>query len=220
MHRRVDPLVPAADEPLLPGAHHSLDAGGRRDRHAPERVAVEVDAGRVVVDEASAESGERVGLVEGLRSLPPVGHRESVRGIVHPWEKYALDMPRSLRTRFGLAVIVTISALATVLASSALATAPPIGPLPGGPTSKIHTQPGQLVAVALPHRAGGRVWRVAGAFDGSRLREVSEADVGPNVVLVFRALRAGNATLSFGLTRGERPKAYESRQYVVMIAPE
>lgn len=129
-------------------------------------------------------------------------------------------MPRSLRTRFGVAVIVTISALATVLASSALATAPPIGPLPGGPTSKIHTQPGQLVAVALPHRAGGRVWRVAGAFDGSRLREVSEADVGPNVVLVFRALRTGNATLSFGLTRGERPKAYESRQYVVMIAPE
>jgi hypothetical protein len=129
-------------------------------------------------------------------------------------------MARSFRTRIRLAVCATSFTLATVLASGALATAPPIGPLPGGPTSRIHTQPGQLVAVALPHRAGGKVWRVAGAFDASRLREVSEADVGPSVVLVFRALRAGNATISFGLTKGERAKAYESRQYVVMIAPE
>ena len=84
----------------------------------------------------------------------------------------------------------------------------------------IHTQPGQLVAVALPHRAGGRVWRVAGRVDGSTLRQVSEADVGSNVVLIFKALKVGNATVNFGLTRGERPKAYESRQYVVMIMPE
>ena len=81
----------------------------------------------------------------------------------------------------------------------------------------IHTQRGQLVAVALPHRAGGKVWRIARGFDSSRLRQVSEADVGPSVVVVFKALGAGNATVSFGLTRGERPKAYESRRFVVTI---
>jgi hypothetical protein len=121
------------------------------------------------------------------------------------------------RTRVGLAVI---AAIATLAAGSALASSPPVGALPTGPTSMIHTQPGQLIAVALPHRAGGKVWRVAGRFDGSKLRQVSEADVGSSVVLVFKALEVGNATVNFGLTRGERPKAYESRQYVVMIMPE
>jgi hypothetical protein len=129
-------------------------------------------------------------------------------------------MPRPSRFNLVLAVCAVSVTLATALASTALATAPPIGPLPAGPTSMIHTQPGQLVAVALPHRAGGKGWRIAGGFDGSRLREVSEADVGSSVVLVFRALRPGSATISFGLTRGERAKAFESRQFVVKIAPE
>jgi hypothetical protein len=129
----------------------------------------------------------------------------------------AMRTPR--RTRLGFAVIAAIATLAAILSSPALAAAPPVGELPGGPTSMIHTQPGELIAVALPHRAGGKVWRVAGRFDGSKLRQVSEADVGSSVVLVFKALEVGNATISFGLTRGERPKAYESRQYVVMIMP-
>jgi hypothetical protein len=124
------------------------------------------------------------------------------------------------RNALVLAVLAVSVTLAAVLASSALASAPPIGPLPAGPTSLIHTQPGQLVAVALPHRAGGKGWRIAGRFDGSRLQQVSEADVGATVVLVFKALRPGSATLSFGLTRGERAKAFESRQYVVKIAPD
>jgi hypothetical protein len=124
------------------------------------------------------------------------------------------------RTRLRLAAVAASAVLAAIIASTALATAPPVGELPTGPTSMIHTQPGQLVAVALPHRVGGKVWRVAGAFDGSKLRQVSEADVGSSVVLVFKALKVGNATVNFGLTKGERPKAYESRQYVVMIMPE
>jgi hypothetical protein len=124
------------------------------------------------------------------------------------------------RTRLRLAAVAASAVLAAIIASTALATAPPVGELPTGPTSMIHTQPGQLVALALPHRAGGKVWRVAGAFDGSKLRQVSEADVGSSVVLVFKALKVGNATVDFGLTKGERPKAYESRQYVVMIMPE
>jgi hypothetical protein len=124
------------------------------------------------------------------------------------------------RTRLRLVAITASVMLAAILSSTSLASAPPVGDLPTGPTSMIHTQPGQLVAVALPHRAGGKVWRVAGRFDGSKLRQVSEADVGSSVVLVFKALKVGNATVNFGLTRGERAKAYESRQYVVMIMPE
>ena len=77
----------------------------------------------------------------------------------------------------------------------------------------------QLVAVALPHRAGGKVWRVATSYDGTKLHQVSEADVGPTVVLVFKALKAGNARIEFGLTKGETAKAFESRQFVVMIVP-
>ena len=95
--------------------------------------------------------------------------------------------------------------------------APPVGPLPSGPTSTIVTATGQLVAFALPHRPGGRVWRVARAFDAHVLVQVSEADVGASVVLVFRARAAGTTVVSFALTRGERPKAYESRRFTVRV---
>jgi len=72
-------------------------------------------------------------------------------------------------------------------------------------------------AVALPHRSGGRVWRIARPFDGSVLREISETDVGSNVVIVFKALRPGAATLSYALTRGETTKALEARTFAVRI---
>ena len=78
-HRRVDPVVPAADELALPRLEHGLQAAGGRDRHAPERVAVEVDAGGVAVREAIPERGERVRPVERGGALRPVGHRGSVR---------------------------------------------------------------------------------------------------------------------------------------------
>ena len=55
----VDPVVPAGDELRAP----LLDGGGEpvagRDREAAERVAVEIEAGRIRVDEAVAELAER-----------------------------------------------------------------------------------------------------------------------------------------------------------------
>jgi hypothetical protein len=107
--------------------------------------------------------------------------------------------------------------LAAVLAGSVRATAPPVGPLPAGPTSTIQTKRGELVAFALPHRAGGRVWRIARNADVRVLRQVSEADVGSQVVLVFKATGTGNTTIAFGLTRGERSRAYESRRYILHV---
>ena len=93
-----------------------------------------------------------------------------------------------------------------------ITSAPPVGPLPPGPSSTIVTRRGELVAFALPHRTGGKVWRVARSVDATVLRQVSEGDVGPSVVLVFRATGRGTATVALGLTRGERSHAFESRR--------
>jgi hypothetical protein len=113
--------------------------------------------------------------------------------------------------------VVAASIASAVVAGSGLASAPPVGPLPSGPSSAIQTRTGELVAFALPHRAGGRVWRIARSVDPRVLRQVSEADVGNQVVLVFKAAGPGTAVVMFGLTRGERPKAYESRRFTVSV---
>jgi hypothetical protein len=120
------------------------------------------------------------------------------------------------RHRF-IALVAVAAALAVTMAGAGTASAPPIGPLPSGPTSTITTQVGQLVAFALPHRPAGRVWRIARPIDSAVLVQVSEADVGANVVLVFKATGKGSAKISFGLTRGERAKAYEARRFVVNV---
>lgn len=119
-----------------------------------------------------------------------------------------------------IAVVAVAAALTAALATVAgarTAAAPPVGPLPSGPTSTIQTQVGQLIAFALPHRPSGRVWRIARAIDSRVLVQVGEADVGANVVLVFRAKAKGSATVSFGLTRGETAKAYEARRFFVKV---
>jgi hypothetical protein len=110
-----------------------------------------------------------------------------------------------------------LAAAALVLAAPALADSTPVGPLPAGPISTIQTQKGQLVSFALPGRSGGKVWRVARAFNSKVVQQVSEANVGANVVLVYRAVGAGKTTVSFALTRGETAKAYESRKFVVIV---
>lgn len=110
-----------------------------------------------------------------------------------------------------------VAVAAAVFAPAGLATAPPVGRLPTGPVTRIQTSPGELVAVALPHRSGGRVWRIARPFAATVLRQVTEGDVGNQVVLVFKATGPGTTTISFGLTRGEQAKAYESRRYIVTV---
>jgi hypothetical protein len=72
------------------------------------------------------------------------------------------------------------------------------------------------LAFVLPQRLGGRVWRVARSFDGRVVRPVTEADVEKQVVLIFVATGRGTTTVSFGLTRSERAKAYESRRFTVI----
>lgn len=110
--------------------------------------------------------------------------------------------------------------LAILLAATALAgpaTAPPIGTLPRGPVTELHIQHGLPFALALPHRPGGVVWRGARNTNVKVARPVTEADVGANVVLVYRALRAGRTTIVYALTKGETAKVYEARYFTVIV---
>ena len=115
------------------------------------------------------------------------------------------------------ASLVAVSIGVAIGAASSSASAPPVGPLPTGPASTIQTRTGELVAFALPHRGSGRVWRIANTVNAKVLRQVSEADVDDQVVLVFKAAGPGTAVVSFGLTRGERAKAYEFRRFTVSV---
>jgi hypothetical protein len=123
-------------------------------------------------------------------------------------------MSRSYRI---IAPVAAVAALAATFVTAGRADSPPVGALPSGPTSIIQTQKGQLVAFALPKRSAGRVWRIARRFDAAVVRQVSEADVGKSVVLVFRATGNGTTTVAFGLTRGETSKAFESRRFTVRV---
>jgi hypothetical protein len=103
-----------------------------------------------------------------------------------------------------------------VFAVSALASAPPVGPLPKGPVTTISTSRGSLVSVALPSRAG-KSWRLARAVNARVLVEVSEGNVGNAVVIVYRAIGSGGVSVRYGLTRGETRKAYASATFNVSV---
>jgi hypothetical protein len=100
---------------------------------------------------------------------------------------------------------------------AAFASSPPVGPVPGGPVTHVAAPRGTLVAVALPRKSHGLVWRLARNVDPAVLQESSEADVGPNVVVVFRAVGRGDAKVVFALTRGERAHAYASLTHLVHV---
>jgi hypothetical protein len=106
-------------------------------------------------------------------------------------------------------LVLIAAATVAVAASAAEATAPPVGKLPKGTVSTVSTERGTLVAVALPRKGNGLVWRLARQVDSKVLRQVSEADVGGSVVVVvFRAVGRGKTRVTFALTRGETAKAY------------
>jgi hypothetical protein len=122
--------------------------------------------------------------------------------------------------RYIARLLITLFAIAALcgVAAVAFADSTPVGPLPAGPAASIDVQHGELVALALPQRSAGRVWRVARPFDATVLRQVSEASVGASVVLVFRARSAGRTTVAIALTKGDSSaKALESRRFLVRV---
>jgi|SRR3954449_5056550 hypothetical protein len=114
------------------------------------------------------------------------------------------------------AVLIAAAGAAAILAVTAHAAATPVGPLPTGPTTTVSAKRGTLVSVALPLRAG-KSWRVARAYNPRVVAEVTEATVGKQVVLVYRAVGPGSTRVVFGLTRGETRKAYASATYAITV---
>ena len=93
------------------------------------------------------------------------------------------------RGRMCVALLL-VSVLSVAVVGFSDASAPPVGPLPSGPSATISTEKGQLIAVALPEYIGGRVWRIARAYNGNVIDHVWEqGDVAGNIVIVFRANR-------------------------------
>jgi hypothetical protein len=78
-------------------------------------------------------------------------------------------------------------------------------PAAGRAVSTISTKHGQLIAVALPSAPArsGLVWRIARRYDSRVVREVSEANVGRNVVVVFKVVGTGRTSIVFAQTRGD-----------------
>jgi hypothetical protein len=122
-----------------------------------------------------------------------------------------------------LAVSSVCLALAIGLVGAAVgrADSTPVGKLPPGPVTTTTTKPGSFVAVALPRspRSSGLVWRIARRYDSRVARQISEADVGNTVVVVYKVVGRGNTSLVFALTRGDAsPKAVKAITHKVRSA--
>jgi hypothetical protein len=110
-----------------------------------------------------------------------------------------------------------VVALAAVLALSAGATAPPVGPLPKGPVTTIRVLHGQLFALVVPRPRAGLAWRGARQSDATIARPLDEAEVNGNVVFVYRAGHRGTTTVVYALTKDEGPKALQARYFKVSV---
>ena len=130
-----------------------------------------------------------------------------------------------MRARFSstarLAAVVLVAGLCIALtAGSARADVTPVGPLPAGPVSTITAERGTLVAVALPRRrpSSGLVWRLARPVNPAVLRQGSEGELDGAVVVVYRVVGKGTATVRLALTLGESSSdAVAVRIYRVVV---
>ncbi len=123
------------------------------------------------------------------------------------------------KARTSIALVVAVAATTSFAVGSGQASAPPVGALPSGPVSTITTTKGEYVAFALPEHRGGLVWRVARPFKPGVLDEVREqSGVGGSLVIVFKAIGVGRTSITYGLTRGEREKAFQSRRFDVRVS--
>ncbi|MBA3736006.1 MAG: hypothetical protein H0W90_12570 [Actinobacteria bacterium] len=116
----------------------------------------------------------------------------------------------------------TAAALTSALllaVTPAVASAPPVGPLPPGQVTSVAAKRGTLVAIALPAQtsSSGLVWRLARG-NPTIVRQVAERSLGPAIVVVYRAAARGKATVSYGLTKGESRRAYKSFTYKITVS--
>ena len=134
---------------------------------------------------------------------------------------HAVARDRAKRKLIPVGLTVLATGVALAVAAAAQGTSTPVGPLPPGPVATITTSPNQLVGIALPHAPtkSGLVWRLARRYDSNVVRQVSEADVNANVVLVFKVVGKGRTSLVFALTRGDTsPRAVKAATHRVRSA--
>lgn len=95
--------------------------------------------------------------------------------------------------------------------------APPVGPLPAGPTTTIDVARGQLFALVVPRPRVGLSWRGARPSDYLVARPLDEGEVNGNVVFVYRAERVGETTVVYALTKDEQPEARAARFFSIVV---
>jgi hypothetical protein len=115
--------------------------------------------------------------------------------------------------------VLTAAVCALAAVPVASATAPPVGPLPSGPTSSVRVGPGGGFVVTLPRPAvAGGSWRVARAFDAKVVEQTWEhTTASGGVELGFAAAGAGTTKLVFAVTRGETARAYAARTVRITV---
>jgi hypothetical protein len=120
---------------------------------------------------------------------------------------------------FRLALIAATAVLLVAPVSPSVASAPPVGPLPPGQITRISAARGTLVAVALPGQpsSSGLVWRLARTVNVKVLRQTAEHNIGRDVIVIYKAVAAGEATVAYGLTKGETRKAFKAVTYKIRI---
>jgi predicted secreted protein len=115
--------------------------------------------------------------------------------------------------------LVCVAALGALLAAPAAATAPPVGPLPPGPTIPLPVKAGRTfrITVAKP-RVAGRVWRIARPYNARVVRQLREGETKTTIWWSFRAVRPGTTTIVLAQTLGERRHAYAARRIRVTVS--
>ncbi|MEX0675162.1 MAG: hypothetical protein WD981_02650 [Gaiellaceae bacterium] len=71
----------------------------------------------------------------------------------------------------------------------------------------------------MPRKAPstGLVWRAARPVDLRVVRPISDADVGPSIVAVYKAVGVGRTRIVYALTRGETREALAAVRYDVTV---
>ena len=115
-----------------------------------------------------------------------------------------------------LIALTAAAAAVLVLSVPAEASAPPVGRLPKGPVTTVHTPRGTFVSIALPHLKG-LSWRLARRIDSRVVVQVAEGDIGQTVVITYRARAAGHTKVIYAATRGESTVARAARTFDVTV---
>ncbi len=112
---------------------------------------------------------------------------------------------------------VVLTALPTLWAAPALASAPPVGQITNEEVTTVTTTRDGRVAVALPLAKDGLSWRLARDVDPKVLQQVSEGKLGNDVVIVFSATGPGTVRVVFAQTLGDSAKVSRAVTHVVTV---